>query len=128
MDRGIQLLREGAPILDPEDLPEVAAGNPMIPGDYPEPKRLHDFDTLSERFESRPDYFLQVKGDSMDLIGFRSGDVVAVREGGDPRNGDVVVARIRRGNYAQAVLPSERGRQHRAPAGQQQRRAQHDPY
>ena len=94
MDRGIQLLREGAPILDPEDLPEVAAGNPMIPGDYPEPKRLHDFDTLSERFESRPDYFLQVKGDSMDLIGFRSGDVVAVREGGDPRNGDVVVARI----------------------------------
>ena len=94
VDRGIQLLREGAPILDPEDLPEVAAGNPNVPGHYPEPKRLHDFDTLSERFEARPDYFLKVKGDSMDLAGFRPGDVVAVREGGDPRNGDVVVARI----------------------------------
>ena len=93
-DRGIRLLREGAPLLDPEDLPEVAAGNSMVPGDYPEPERLHDYDTLTERFESRPDYFLQVKGDSMNLVGFRSGDVVAVREGGDPRNGDVVVARI----------------------------------
>jgi repressor LexA len=30
----------------------------------------------------------------MDLVGFRSGDVVAVRKGGDARNGDVVVARI----------------------------------
>ena len=94
VDRGIRLLREGAPVLDPENLPEVAAGNPMVPGDYPEPERLHDFDTFTERFESRPDYFLRVKGDSMDLLGFRSGDVVAVREGGVPRNGDVVVARI----------------------------------
>ena len=94
VDRGIQLLREGAPVLDPEELPEVAAGNPMVPGDYPEPERLHDYDTLTERFEARPDYFLRVKGDSMDLMGFRSGDIVAVRKGEDPRNGDVVVARI----------------------------------
>lgn len=93
-DRGIRLLREGAPLFDPEELPEVAAGNPMAAGDYPEPERLHDYDSLTERFEAKPDYFLRVKGDSMDLVGFRSGDVVAVREGGDPRNGDVVVARI----------------------------------
>ena len=92
VDRGIQLLWEGAPVLDPKDLPEVAAGNPNVPGHYQE--RLHDFDTLSKRFEARPDYFLRVKDDSMDLTGFRSGDVVAVREGGDPRNGDVVVTRI----------------------------------
>ena len=91
VDRGIQLLREGAPVLDPEDLPEVTARNPNIPGYYPEPERLHDFDTLSERFEARPDYFLKMKGDSIDLAGFRSGDVVAVREGGDPRNGDASV-------------------------------------
>ena len=85
---------KGAPVLDPEELPEVAAGNPMVPGDYPEPERLYDFDTLTERFEAKPDYFLRVKGDSMDLMGFRSGDVVALKKGGDPRNGDVVVARI----------------------------------
>ena len=94
VDRGIRLLREGVPLHDPEELPEVAAGSPMVPGDYPEPERLHDFDTLTERFEARPDYFLRVKGDSMDLMGFRSGDIVAVKKGGDPRNGDVVVARI----------------------------------
>ena len=94
VDRGIRLLREGAPLLDPEELPEVAAGNPMVPGDYPEPERLHDYDTLTGHFASRPDYFLRVKGDSMDLAGFRSGDVVAVREGGDAQDGDVVVARI----------------------------------
>jgi len=93
-DRGIQLLREGAPLLDPEDLPQVPVSNPVIPGDYPEPERLHDYDTLTGHFASRPDYFLRVKGDSMDLAGFGSGDVVAVREGGDPQDGDVVVARI----------------------------------
>ena len=30
----------------------------------------------------------------MDLAGFKSGDIVAVREGRDAQNGDVVVARI----------------------------------
>ena len=30
----------------------------------------------------------------MDLAGFKSGDIVAVREGGDAQNGDIVVARI----------------------------------
>ncbi len=37
VERGIQLLREGAPIVGLEDLPEVAAGNPNVPGYYPEP-------------------------------------------------------------------------------------------
>ena len=93
-DRGIQLLREGAPILDPDELPEVAAGQPRFAGECPEPPRLDDFDTLTERFESKPDYFLRVKGDSMDRIGFNCGDIVAVRRDAEPRNGDVVVARI----------------------------------
>ena len=75
--RRLQLLRAGSTILDPEDLPKVASSNPMVPADYPEPKRLHDFDTFSKRFEFRPDYFPRVKGDSIDLVGFRSGDVVA---------------------------------------------------
>ena len=76
IDRGVRLLCEGAPLLDPEELPEVAADNTMAPGDYPEPERLHDYDTLTGSFKARPDYFLRVKGDSMDLAGFRSGVVV----------------------------------------------------
>ena len=94
IDRGIHLLKEGAPLHGVEDLPQVVAGNPRPPGYFPEPRRLHDFDTFSERFESRPSYFLEVTGDSMDLAGFKSGDVVAVREGRNPQNGDIVVARI----------------------------------
>ena len=94
VERGIQLLREGAPIFDLENLPEVAAGNPLIPEDHPEPKRLNDFDTLSEQFGSKPDYFLRVKGDSMDKLGLKSGDIVAMQKGGEPRNGNIVVVRV----------------------------------
>lgn len=94
IDRGIHLLKEGAPLYGVQELPRVAAGNPRPPGYYPEPRRLHDFETFSEHFESKPSYFLEVMGDSMDLTGFKSGDVVAVREGRDAQNGDIVVARI----------------------------------
>ena len=94
VERGIQLLREGAPIFDLEDLPEVAAGNPMIPGNYPEPKRLNNFDTFSEQFGAKPDYFLKVRGDSMDKLGLKSGDIVAMQRTDDAPNGSIVVARI----------------------------------
>ena len=94
VDRGIQLLREGAPILDADELPAVAAGNPIVAFDQPEPARLHDFDSLSERFEAPPDWFVRVEGGSLDKVGFHSGDVLAVRRNPDPRNGDIVVARI----------------------------------
>ena len=93
-DHGIQLLREGAPILDPDELPAVAAGNPIVACDRPEPARLHDFDSLAERFEAPPDWFVRVEGDSLDKVGFRSGDVLAVQRNPNPRDGDIVVARI----------------------------------
>ena len=93
-DHGIRLLREGAPILDPEQLPAVAAGNPIVACDGPEPTRLHDFDSFAEHFEARPDWFVRVMGDSLDKVGFRSGDVLAVKRNPDPRDGDIVVARI----------------------------------
>ena len=93
-DHGIRLLREGAPILDPDQLPKVAAGNPIVACDRPEPARLHDFDSLAARFEARPDWFVRVEGDSLDKVGFRSGDILAVQRNPDPRDGDIVVARI----------------------------------
>ena len=94
VERGIQLLREGAPIFDEENLPEVAAGSPQAPGNHPEPQRLHDFDTIAEHFDSKPDYFLKVRGDSMNKLGLKSGDIVAMRRTGEARNGSIVVARI----------------------------------
>ena len=95
IDRGIQLLREGAPILELEDLPKIAAAHPnIIPTEYLEPKRLHDFNTFSELFESRPDFFLRVRGESMHFAGFEPGDIVAMKRGGPPRNGDIVVAQV----------------------------------
>ena len=30
VERGLKLLREGAPVFDPEELPEVAASDPIV--------------------------------------------------------------------------------------------------
>ena len=45
-------------------------------------------------FSPTPDYFLTVRGDSMDRTGLRDGDVVAIRATPEANNGDVVVARF----------------------------------
>ena len=97
VDRGIRLLREGAPILDAEQLPAVATGNPIVAYDQPEPARLHDFDSLVDQLGIKPEWFVRVAGSSLEKVGFRSGDVLAVKRSppaGDLRNGDIVVARI----------------------------------
>ena len=95
VERGLKLLREGAPLFDPEELPEVAAGDPIVDEER-EPMRLHDFDSFVERFEARPDYFVRIRGDSLDRAGFRTGDIVAVRRQPEANDGDLVVARIGR--------------------------------
>ena len=51
VERGLKLLREGAPVFDPEELPDVAASDPIV-AEEREPPRLHDFDSFVERFES----------------------------------------------------------------------------
>lgn len=94
IDRGMQLLREGAPLYDLEDLQEAAGDTSSIPGYDPEPKRLHDFDTFVEQFGSKPDYFVKVGRNRTDLVGYKPGDILAVRRGGEPHSGDVVVVRI----------------------------------
>ena len=94
VERGIRLLREGAPLLDPDELPTVAAGRPILAEETTEPMRLNDFESFAGQFEARPDWFVRVKGNSMDKVGFRTGDIVAVRRQPEARNGDIVVARI----------------------------------
>ncbi len=117
VERGIRLLREGAPILDPHELPAVAAGNPVVAEDCTEPPRLHDFDSFTESFESRPDWFVRIERDSLAWLGYRSGDILAVRRDPEPRNGELVVARI--GAEVQQFsfwrLTSPRGRKPSAP-------------
>ena len=49
---------------------------------------------VADCLRPRPDYFLTVRGDSMDRTGLRDGDVVAVRATWEAMSGDVVVARF----------------------------------
>ena len=94
VDRGIRLLREGAPILDDAHLPAVAAGNPTVVETCQNLPRVQDFESLAREFEATPDYFVRVAGDSLDRLGFTTGDIVAIRQQPEARNGDVVLARI----------------------------------
>ena len=94
VERGLRLLREGAPILDAEHLPAVAAGNPTVVEGCHNLPRVHDFESLTQQFEAKPDFFVRVEGDSLDRIGFTTGDIVAVRHQPEARDGDVVLARI----------------------------------
>ena len=55
---------------------------------------MHDFGSFFGQFAARADYFVRVRGDSLDRAGFRTGDTVAVRKEREPKDGDLVVARI----------------------------------
>ena len=94
VERGIKLIREGAPLLEVEELAEIAAGRPMVPEEPRESRRLGDYDSVTELFRAKPDFFLTVRGTSMDGVGFATGDIVAVRKQPAADNGDIVVARI----------------------------------
>lgn len=93
-NRGIKLLREGKPVLELDEIPIVTAGNPILAEEAHDLPRLKDFAGMCEEFETTPDYFVRVRGDSMEQIGFRSGDMVAVQRNPEPEEGDVVIARI----------------------------------
>ena len=89
--RGIRILDfDALPLVGP--LAEVAAGTPML-ADSNIVERIPS--AVADRFRPRPDYFLTVRGDSMDRTGLRDGDIVAIqRKGGTAEHGDVVVARF----------------------------------
>ena len=92
LDRGIQLLREGTPVFDPDELPEVAAGTPILADESKAAWRIPD--DLAQRLHPQADLYVVVHGDSMDRIGYRSNDIVAVKRNPDPPDGEVVIARI----------------------------------
>ena len=94
-NRGIRLLGDADPAVPLIDLVEptgeIAAGEPIVAE-----SRIVDriSPVVAERFSPGPDYFLRVRGDSMDRTGLRDGDLVAVRATPEAKNGDVVVARF----------------------------------
>lgn len=87
--RGIRVLETDLPLVGP--VAEVAAGTPIVAESHIV-ERIPA--AVADRFRPRPDYFLTVRGDSMDRTGLRDGDVVAVRATSEARNGDIVVARF----------------------------------
>ena len=92
MDRGIHLLNEGTPVFDVNTLPTVPAGTPALADESAAVVRVPD--NVSQLIHPEADFYVTVDGDSMDRVGYRSGDIVAVKRNPDPAEGDVVIARI----------------------------------
>lgn len=92
VERGIQLLREGTPVLDPDELAVVPAGTPMAAVEPRGGQRLPN--ELKAEFETEPDCFLRVKGTSMSAIGVECDDIVALRYQAEANDGDLIVARV----------------------------------
>lgn len=68
----------------------VAAGSPILAQEHVE-QTLHFESSL---FQRQPDYLLKVRGMSMQGIGIMDGDLLAVKQAREARNGQIVVARL----------------------------------
>ena len=86
--RYIRLLREEVPVTVTGP---IAAGEPILAEGR---VTAHLPRTARDLFSPRPDYFLEVRGDSMDRLGLRTGAIVAVKAQQVAENNDVVVARM----------------------------------
>lgn len=68
----------------------VAAGSPILSQEHIE--QHYQFDAAL--FREKPDYLLKVRGMSMRDAGILEGDLLAVRQTSEARNGQIVVARV----------------------------------
>jgi repressor LexA len=88
--RGIRLVEE---MLEAEGLPligRVAAGEPILAQEHIEEHYKMD----GNLFHPAADYLLRVNGESMKDIGIMDGDLLAVHQTTEVKNGQVVVARV----------------------------------
>ena len=79
-------------MFDPDELPEVAAGTPILADESKAVMRVPD--ELARRLHPQADLYVVVRGDSLFSVGYRSGDIVAVKRTPNASEGDIVVARI----------------------------------
>jgi len=88
--RGIRIIGEE---VEPEGLAiigQVAAGEPILAEQH-----IDDYCTISsDFFRPRADYLLRVRGMSMKDIGIMDGDLLAVHQTHEARDGQIVVARV----------------------------------
>ena len=68
----------------------VAAGGPILAHEHIE----RTYVVESQLFEQQPDYLLRVRGMSMQGAGIMDGDLLAVKQGKEARDGQIVVARL----------------------------------
>ena len=68
----------------------VAAGCPILAEEHIE--QTYAFE--SALFEQKPDYLLKVRGMSMRDVGIMDGDLLAVKQAREAKNGQIVVARL----------------------------------
>ena len=68
----------------------VAAGSPILAQEHIE--KTYHFE--SSLFQSQPDYLLKVRGMSMRDAGIMDGDLLAVKQAKEAKNGQIVVARL----------------------------------
>jgi repressor LexA len=88
--RGIRLPGGIAPAREIPLVGRVAAGAPILAIEHVEEHYRID----PRLFHPRPDYLLRVRGDSMRDAGILDGDLLAVRQSPEVRDGQIVVARI----------------------------------
>lgn len=84
--RGIRLVEEaGLPVVG-----DVAAGHPILAQENID----RHIEVDPQMFSPNADYMLRVRGDSMLNAGILDGDLLAVHQSREARNGQIVVARI----------------------------------
>ena len=77
IERGIALLREGAPLYEPDLLAQAVRGPRRFGEGPPEPEWI-DAPHLWEIFGTKPDLLLRVRGDAMNRAGLADGAVAAL--------------------------------------------------
>lgn len=68
----------------------VAAGSPILAQEHID----RTYVVESSLFQQKPDYLLKVRGMSMRDVGIMDGDLLAVKQAREAKNGQIVVARI----------------------------------
>ena len=95
VERGIKLLREGAPVYENSaDLLADPLPRRKLPKTNREPTRIDKFDSLAALFESPPDLFLRIESETACVGRYRRGDIVAVCRDLEPRSEDIVAGTV----------------------------------